>query len=253
MHIGRGRSGRAGFGRLRAGDDRHYLTVTAPAGVAARITATRGAALTVNGVEARVSISGFGIDADDADGVVFSNGARLSLDRMEININRSGVNTPHAIRHHAANGVLVLTNSVLRGATRCFLAQGGAEGPVVAAVFDSRAEDCEYGFVVFDRSKVTISRSAVVGKSLGSCFGGFLANARASLDLDSDFVSNCKVGVTSGPFFGIAATVTVANSVVTENEVGLEARSPNILRSFGNNRVYNNVTDSVGVTSITSH
>lgn len=237
------------------------VSIISPPGVSGRITSNSGAAITVNGAGITVNIEGVGIDLLQAGtiGVLFQNGARLSVDHMEINGPGGGGNGIDNIRHNAPNGVIAIANTVLRGGNNCFIAEASSPAsPALATIVNSRAEGCYFGFVAHGSSIVMISRSTAVGSKAdsGHCYADFIglgdANGQGILGLDGVVATNCAAGVTAGPLAtGGNAMVTISDSVVTGNNVGLSVYGASTGRSFGDNRVFGNVTDGSFASALT--
>jgi hypothetical protein len=248
----------AGYGPVTIGQS---VAIIAPPGVTAYIPASGGPAITVNGSGISVVLEGLDIDLfGGATGILFQNGATLSLDRIEIN-GSGGSGGGNNIQHNAANGVLTMANSVLRRGGNCFVAQSSSpSSPALTTIVNSRAEGCYMGFVAQANSVVSISQTVAAGTSptsISICYADFAALGTGVLGLDSVVATNCELGVGSGPinYPGIP-TVTVSNSLVTGNETGVESyedsSGPAKGFTYGNNRVFGNASNGGGFTLLTT-
>jgi hypothetical protein len=148
--------------------------------------------------------------------------------------------------------MLTLTDSVLRGASDCFIAQvATSSSPAYATIINSRAEGCYMGFLAHANSVVSISNSSAVGSAPNGniCYAAFVvlgdSSGPGTLNLDNVVATTCGYGVTAAPLeTGGTGTITMGNSLVTANNTGV---SPfGTIYTLGNNRVYGNVTNDNG-------
>ena len=178
--------------------------------------------------------------------ILFQAGDSLFLRNVET------IGGGNGIQHNASGGMLTLTDSVLRGASNCFIAQvETSSAPAYATIINSRAEGCNMGFLAYANSVVSISNSSAVGSALSSniCYAAFIATGDSSgpgkLNLDNVVATTCFYGVTAAPYVsGGTGTITMSNSLVTANNTGV---SPfGTIYTLGNNRVYGNTTNDNG-------
>jgi hypothetical protein len=245
----------AGYGPVPITITQSVSVITAP-GATARMTAFGNVtAITVNGAGIRVILEGVAIaGSGGATGIHFQQGASLSLHRIEVTTDGNGV------VHNAGGGVLAMAESVLRGAggsfgsQSCFIAQAStATSPAFASIDNTRAEACLFGFLAHANSFVSIQHSSAVGAaaSSGSCYADFIglgdSTGTGTLILNDVHATNCYGGVLSGPLAtGGNASVTVSNSFITGNVVGMGAFGSSTGQTFANNYAYNNTTEITG-------
>jgi hypothetical protein len=220
------------------------VTIIAPPGISGRMTCSGGTAITVNSSGIDVVLEGLGIDGAST-GILFQAGRTLSLRSVET-FGGTGV------QHNASGGVLTLADSVLRNGNNCFIAQVETPAtPAFATIVNSRAEGCYMGFLAHANSVVTISHSVAVGasQSFDTCYADFIAlgdhTGPGTLNLDAVVATSCNYGIAAAPLVsGGTGTITVANSVLTNNNTGTAAFGT--ISTFGDNRVYGNVMENNG-------
>jgi hypothetical protein len=219
------------------------VSIVAPAGVHAVVTADGVDAIRVHGNGIRVTLAGLTVNVNGANGIVFAAGARLSLDRIEVHGGAIGVS------HTAPNGILAMSNSTLVGGNQCFQAQSAsAATPAFATIVHSRAEGCNQGFVATSNSNVAIAHSSAAG--LGStttslCYADFVAAGgpgSSTMGLDDVVATTCYYGVASGPYGGGTNTLTVSNSVITNTNTPAIYAGGSSMVTYGNNRSFGNAT-----------
>jgi hypothetical protein len=245
----------AGYGPVPITITQSVSVIAAP-GATARVTASGNVtAITVNGAGIRVILDGLAIiGSGGATGIFFQQGASLSLHRIEVTTNGNGV------VHNAGSGILAMADSVLRGeggsfgSQSCFIAQSAtATTPVFASIDNTRAESCYFGFLAHANSFVSIQHSSAAGAAAnsGACYSDFIglgdSTGTGTLFLDDVHATNCYGGVLSGPLAtGGNASVTVSNSFITGNSIGMGVFGASTGQTFGNNRAYDNTFNLSG-------
>jgi hypothetical protein len=217
------------------------VSIIAPPGVQAVVTADGVDAIRVHGNGIQVTLAGLTVNVNGANGIVFAAGARLSLDRIEIHGGEI------SLSHTAPNGILAMSNSALIRGHYCFQAQSAsAAAPAFATIVHSRAEGCYLGFVSASNSNVAIAHSSAAGLSSTTtslCYGDFVAAGgpgSSTMGLDDVVATTCYYGVASGAFGGGTHTLTVSNSVITNtNTPAIYAGSSGMV-TYGNNRSFGN-------------
>jgi hypothetical protein len=217
------------------------VSIIAPPGVHAVITADGVDAIKVHGSGIAVMLAGLTVNVSGANGIVFASGTRLSLDRIEVYGGQIDVS------HTAPNGILAMSNSALIGGIYCFQAQSASAGaPAFATIVHSRADGCNQGFVSASNSNVAIAHSSAVGlgnTSSNLCYGDFVASGgpgSSTMGLDDVVATTCYFGVASGPYGGGTHTLTVSNSVITNTNTPAIAAGSSGIVTYGNNRSFSN-------------
>jgi len=138
---------------------------------------------------------------------------------------------------------------LLRNGSNCFIAQvEGRSGTAYATIVNSRAENCEFGFLAHANSFVAVSNSVATGTDVtnSDCYADFIAlgdpTGIGTLALDNIVATSCYYGVAAAPLAtGGTGQITFANSLVTNNNTGTAAFGK--IYTFGNNRVYGNFNE----------
>jgi hypothetical protein len=110
-----------------------------------------------------------------------------------------------------------------------------------AVIERTRLENNHIGIIQFLGAQVTVRNTVASGNAVGFENGG------GTLNLENCVASNnAVIGVTAFGDPANAATVVISNSVVTNNQTGLEQDGTSVIYSRGNNTVTGNNTDISG-------
>ncbi len=227
------------------------VTLTAPTGVYVAITAQTGNAITVN--------------AESADGLfmgdtVVLRGLTLTGLGGLSGINVTSVGTLHVegciisgfrdrgihVNLSAGDSHILIKDTVVRNNEWGIQIQTSA-GLVRASIDNCRSErNRRDGFLAYNNSRVTISRSIASGND-----SGFRARSDGSgaptseLNCDECVASNNSAGFFVDPFTG-TATIRVSRSTATNNSTGFGIAGAGVFESLGNNLVRGNGNNASG-------
>ncbi len=217
------------------------ITITAPAGVQASITAASGAGITVTGGDAVIlrGLSLFVLGTGSI-GVHFSGGTALYIENCIINgFNDAGIYVSAGsdlfvkdttIRNGGVDGIRVNTGSATIDNTRL-----ERNGPVTTNGF---------GLFANGNSQVTVRNTVAANNGVG-----FIAAGTAVLNAENCVATNnTTVGFRVGSGAS-ASTMGVSNSVATNNGIGFQQSNPGTFQSRQNNTVRGNTTETMGVIS----
>lgn len=216
-----------GYGPVTIGQS---VTVVAPTGIHAAITAFSGNAIFIAGSASSVVIirglylSGLGGE----NGIDFQNGQTLHVENCVI----SGFSA-EGVHGRAANSDVYIKNTISR--------QNGAHGflfissSLIRASLNSvRAENNSGGIAAHANSRVTVTRGVAAGNAN---YGFNSSHPTGEINLES-----C-IAAFNGWGLVVQGTGRAANSMFTGNVIGVEASLGGSTISFGNNRVQGNSTD----------
>src|SRR5262245_9760486 len=191
------------------------VSIVAPPGVYAGITATVGTAVSVNaGSNAVVVLRGLVLNGlGGTQGIVFNSGqgSALHLENLVISgFTQAGVTTP-------GGGALFVKDTISRGNGIGISITGGA----TASMERVRVERNNFGVAVNDGTAV-VRNCVASGNTTTGLFANPFSASPASLHLDNCLVANNGVGLRALNNFGGTATARIANSLVAGNTTGLQ-------------------------------
>jgi hypothetical protein len=153
---------------------------------------------------------------------------------------------------------LFVTGSDIHNNGSAVAASGGifigptGTGLATATITDTRSNDNNFGLRVNGRSVVSVRNSIFSGNS------NFGIAAVGTADFANVLIDGCQASNNAfGPSVGAGilsdgalADVQIANCSVSNNENGLRVQNGGIIRSFGNNRVFDNDTNGAPTATI---
>jgi hypothetical protein len=227
-------------------------------GVVNGVTASGTNGININGAGITVLLSGFDINGLSAglSGVNFINGSSLHIKNSTIRLFNSTTTPPFGIKFTPAdvNGatlvvdnVTVENNGATSGATGGILVQPATGVPATVLISNTRVTDNNRGGVRIDASaagssiKATISDSQITDNQIGLYARSAAGGGTVNVTLANSVVSgNASSGILSEDAL---TTVTVSNSLVTQNGNGLRVMTGGALVSQGGNVVVSNTTN----------
>ncbi len=221
------------------------ITISAPAGVQASITAATGAGITVTGGGAVIlrGLSLIGLGTASL-GINYSGTGSLSVDNCiltgftEEGINSSGTTLfvkSTIIRNGGLDGILVNGGSAT--IDNCRIERNGPNAPLSGG----------YGIYAKGNSRVMVRNTVAASNGIG-----FVAEDSAVLNAENCVATkNTAVGFrVGGGTVGGASTMRVSNSVATSNDIGFQQfatpTGSGTFESRENNTVRGNPIDAVG-------
>ncbi|WP_077147005.1 right-handed parallel beta-helix repeat-containing protein [Sphingopyxis sp. KK2] len=226
-------------------------------GGVAGILASGSNAINVNGTGITVLLSGFDFNGigNGLSGVNFLNGSSLHIRNSTIR-GFSGSTSPFGIKFapsDVAGATLVVDNVTLEnngttsGVTGGVLVQPGTGVPVTVLITNSRVTDNNRGGVRLDASssgssiKAVISDSQITDNQIGLYARSSAGGGTANVTLVNSVISgNSSSGVLAEDAL---ATVTVSNSLITQNGNGVRVITGGALVSQGGNVVVSNTNN----------
>jgi hypothetical protein len=193
------------------------VSIIAPGGVYAGVTATAGNGITVDGAGINVTLRGLtvkGLGAG-ASGVYFESGAGLYVDNCDI----SGF-ADRGIKIVASGGVVHVTDTSVRANYMGVLIAGGdVASAIYATISRSRVEDNTIdGIGVWGAAQVAIEDSVVTGSSHNVVGGGNTVLSNVRIGIARSLVSRGGCGLcVSTPRDGGAVRVVVMDSTISAN------------------------------------
>ena len=196
-----------------------------------------------------LNIIGVGAGTDLA-GIKFLAGRSLHVDNVEIQgFDQRGIEfRPSGTSRLVITDSFIHNNVGVSGTGGIWIAPA-ATGLAEASITGTRATDNGFGLRVDGRSVVAVKNSVFSGNStfgvvaLGTTYGT-ATPAPAVVSVDGTQLSgngHDPANVGAGAYVtGAQADIVMSNSDVTHNDMGLRVLSSGNLRSFGNNRVYDN-------------
>lgn len=218
------------------------LTIEASTGVTAFIHPASGAAITVNaGASDVVVLRGLSLNVGTGDGITFSAGGTLQLERCVLN--GFAVN---AINHYAA-GLLVVKDTTIRNSYIAInVGTGQPPAGISRAVIErTRLKSNHFGVYAYPSTTTTIRASSISGNSdlPGSAaqYGLLAESSRsgetAEMNVEDCLISHNWTGVGSNAASGGIAIVRVSNSTLVYNTVALRQAGSGTLLSRVNNTI----------------
>jgi hypothetical protein len=232
------------------------VSIVAPEGVYAGVTVFSGAGIDIKaGASDTVILRGLTIIEQGVGsyGVIFNSGKTLHIESCVVNgFSTSTPGSEFVGVFFRAPGNLEVKDSIIRGndiGVEVGVLTATHTGTAVATIDHVRLEgNRDVGLIAVEGSKVTV-RDTVASNN----FVGFQAESTfvaVQLYIENCVASNNTVGVASlAASSDAVATVTVSNSTVTNNSVGLQADPLAHLFTRGNNTVQGNTTAIIGTIS----
>ena len=232
----------AGYGPIPSID--RSISIIAPLGVHAAITATSGAtAVVINAPGASIVLrnlyltglgGSYGISLIDASSVVIENTQATGFDFIGLVIDTAStceITVQDSVfRNSGGSGVSAIADNgflALVGFNRCRFENNAFNG--VAAGVNSR---------------VMVRDSTATGNSTGFGLVTFVVGAFVRMDLDSCNASHNTIGLGATPYSTPAdGILRVSNSSITGNGTGVATTAPFVILSQGNNTLEDNDTN----------
>lgn len=223
------------------------ISIIADPGVFAALAPTNGYdGITIDGAGINVSIKGLTInDRGGHYGIVMATGASLDLENVTVtNFSSTGIGL-----YVQTTARVTVKNSTFRNMYYGIRVGNGAN----LMLSGTRLTDMIYeGITIIEGTAGTTVVTAT--DTLVRCTpggGGYgiqnSANTVGKMYLDRVTVVNCAYGIVNGPFFpSIDNVISLSNSFVSGNGIGLFNATDNTFLSSGNNHVANNGTDTLG-------
>jgi len=225
------------------------VTIVANPGFYAGITASTGNAVTIATASVQVTLRGLNINGVGAqNGVVMTNGARLSIENCVISNFGSGagvlVNTAAKVR---------VTNSLIRENSNGILLKGGADTVIAntTVLGNSNAGVEVYSETASAITTAAVNDSVFSGNAIGIYAYETTASALSRIGVNRSTMANGTFGVVA-EFGGGPAVVMVGGSMIMNNSVGFAALGGGgaTLETFGNNIARMNGPDSGTISTV---
>ena len=229
------------------------LALIAPTGVYAGITVfASGSGVYINTAGVKVTLRGLTINNQGIGGkaIYMQGGTSLSVEDCVV----SNFSSPAEYGIHVVTAATVrVIGTLLRDNSEAIRLEGGPTADISRTVIVGSGT---YGILAHGNTPGTTT-SAVVSDTIisGDIFGIWSiasgANANAHVAVIRSSITNANNGVASSNYTGAGtALLTISESLVTRNNVGLRreqaSTSSATLRSFGNNTLDQNLTDTFG-------
>ncbi len=234
------------------------VSIVAPAGIYAGVTAPAGNGIIVNAPGAIVVLRGLeinGMGTSGGSGILHLAAASLLIDRCTV----SGFANGGGVLAVAEGGIVLfagpatVADTVVKNNLRSGIAVQGADAsnPVRVSIVGTRMEgngiavasEFDAGLAVVAGAMVTVKDSVVAGNFRGFsvCGAGASEPLGAVLSIDHSLADRNIVGLFAGQS-GSSCAARVSNSTVTNNLLfGIEQQGTSVVASLGNNFVYSNV------------
>ena len=232
------------------------VSIIAPAGIYAGVTAGSGNGIVVNAPGGNVILRGLeinGLGTSTGSGIVHQAAANLLIDRCTVTgfANTGNANLGAGGIQVFAGPVTIASTVVMNNFRGGIVVRGvDAQNLLRVTVVDSRMEGngaaygsrYDAGLAVVAGALVTVKNSVAAGNFRGYsvCGGGALEAVGAALSIENSLASRNVVGllVASNQ---VACAVRVSNSTITDNSLfGIEQQGGSVATSLGNNFVYDN-------------
>jgi hypothetical protein len=220
------------------------ISITAPPGVYAGISAFSGHAITITaGPADTVILRGLTLISQGdttGHGIFFNTGGTLHVENCVVNgfVGATGV-------AFESSGNLEVKDSIIRNNYVGIVAITSS-GTAMVAIDHVRLEDNSFGLVANEGSKFTVRDSLASGGIAGFAAASATA-APVEMNVENCVAFNNDTGMESQSGSTGVATLRVSNSVVTNNTIGMKNfGAPAVLLSRGNNTVEGNGTDISG-------
>lgn len=222
------------------------VQLVAPTGVYAAITATTGAAITINvGTSDTVVLRGLILNGLGAQfGVNFETGRTLHVEGCVINgFSATGIIMDRSITNNRAE--IFIKDTVVRngGASGIFLRSGGSGSLAQVSVDRCRFErNAGIGMYVFENTRATVRDSVAANNGFGLGAQTSTAGQTAEMNVENCTVTNStNNGLTADGSDG-AAIMRVSHSTITDNNTGISAIGNAQVLSRSNNTVEGNAS-----------
>ena len=222
------------------------VTILAVPGAVGSVLAIGGNAINIGTAGVKVALRNLVIvpfpGGGGTNGVVMTNGDALSLEGCSI----SGLVADSAVRVSTPARVRV-SNSVFRDNYVGVHIQGGAKVAISNSTFHLPADG--YGIDVYGAdpgpTSVAVSDTVVSGGQSGIAGWDASATSKTHVSITRSTISNNQFGVGSTSFAGGTVVVSIGDSMVTGNNIGLsQINMGSIVESLGNNLVRQNTTNN---------
>lgn len=236
------------------------VSIIAPRGIYAGIAAPSGSAMVINIPTGAVVVSGLTITGGGGQaGISFASGTELWVDNTTISEFGSGIDvfplTPATVH---------LKDSTLRK-NGLGLYIGAHAAPIIVDVDSSRFEQNSVGALLTGSLTGMVIRSSFSGNTNDGAFLLYTGSPDESIALtfrNCIFASNVYAGFrtsgdqlmaqivdseTSDNGYGVSASngarIVVSGTGITRNGTGLDLQTAGTIKSFGDNRLFDNATD----------
>jgi hypothetical protein len=232
------------------------VSIIAPAGIYAGITAGSGNGIVVNAPGGHVILRGLeinGLGTSTGSGILHQAGASLEIDRCTVSGFANDVNVidgPSGIRLLA--GPVTIANTVVKNNLKGGITVLGAnaQNMIRVTVVNSRVEGNGSGFgdaqdagvAALAGALVTVKDTVATGNFRGYsvCGNGQGQAVGAAMSIENSLTTRNVVGLLAASN-QVACAVRVSNTTITDNSLfGIEQQSGSVATSLGNNFVYDN-------------
>jgi hypothetical protein len=237
------------------------VSIIAPAGVYAGISATSGDGIVVNAPGAIVVLRGLDINGTGTSagsGILHQAAASLLIDHCTVSgFANDFIGGDGATGIRILAGPVTIANSVVKNNVRGGISARGSDQAnfVRVTVVNSRMENNGFpfgsvrdaGVAAIAGALVTVRDSVVAGNFRGfmACGAGVAEPLGGVLSVDNSLADRNGVGVFIGAN-NVACAIRVSNSTITDNSIfGIEQQGGSLVTSLGNNFVYSNAAAEV--------
>jgi len=214
------------------------VTIEAPPGVLAFIHPPSGNGVTINAPGQTVVLRGLTVNAGAAYGINVQAVGVLHVESCVLNDFSLGILVN-------ASCLVLVSDTIVRGCNQGALLQTPGAGGMTLVADSSRFEkNAGTGIAASNNAAAVAWKCTLSGNGEGVNANPLAFTATITLN-DSLLTGNTISGVTADH----NGTVRVANSVVTDNAIGMRAMSGGVCASRGDNTVEGNGTDLSGTTT----
>jgi Right handed beta helix region len=185
--------------------------------------------LSINGCQGTIS--------PGTNGITFNTGGELHVENVKLyGFNGQGI----MFAPSAASGLFVDRTTIRNAVAGAIYIQPTSSGSAVVTLSEVSMHANGRGVRAEDGSTVIIRKSHAVGNVANGFVGiGTSRNVNMTLE-DSVSAGNGATGV----YAGALTSIKISNTLVTNNNAGLQAVGGGGIVSFGNNRVYDNAMNN---------
>jgi hypothetical protein len=239
------------------------VSIIAPAGIYAGVTATSGDGIVINAPGANVTLRGLeinGTGTSTGSGILHQAAANLLVDRCTVS-GFASVNSGASTGIRILAGPVTIANSVVKDNVRGGISAFGTDinNFVRVTVVNSRMENNgsafgagrDAGLASLAGSLVTVKDSVSSGNFRGfSVCGAGGAELGAVLSVENSLADRNVVGLLVAAN-SVACAMRVSNSTITDSTLfGIEQQGGSVVTSLGNNFVYSNAAaETFGLTT----
>jgi hypothetical protein len=216
------------------------ITIAAPPGVYAGITASSGSAVTVAaGPSDAVTLRGLTlVGSGGANGISFTSGGPLFVENCTLTGFSVGIGL-------GVSGSLSVVGSEFRRSTLAGLSVRASSGTASATV-DRSSFTRNFDGISVGAGGAVVVRESIASGNTDAAFAALASSGSASLDVEDCLVAGNTPGAGIGGNNAGASVIRVADSVITDNGTGLLQAGGSTVLSRGDNTIEGNGLNTSG-------